>query len=457
MLHLNKDGSADLTLASKSEEIVWKVLVMDKKSQAVISSVLRVNDLLRCGITVHALVSGSRSPLPDVPAIYFVEPSVENVSQIIQDLQNDVYDSFYVNFTSTINRELLEDFAKKVSLCGKGGKIKQVYDQYLDFIVTEPNLFLLDMLKTFTRFNSPATSEDTIHRLADGIADGLLASLVTMNCVPIIRCPKNGPAELVATQLDMKLRDYSANSRSTASLSLQQRPVLIILDRNVDLASMFSHSWIYQCMVSDVFELRRNTIKVVRPPPPLSSEPVSSATLGRFPQAQTTKRINSNATRRFRHPQGFKNTENCRLGKLLFFKKRRFLTFQTSTNKTTAKPPQNFSKNRRNPRNISSFGASFVFPLCKIHPGQSKICRCQKHRNTKPANRPDFPKVSKSLSKSTSLHTSTFVAVPATLELPEDPETAQKPLFLQKSLRFGSKPASTGPWGRGKDSPGSPP
>lgn len=264
MLHLNKDGAADLTLATKSEEIVWKVLVMDKNSQAVISSVLRVNDLLRCGITVHSLISGARSPLPDVPAIYFVEPSVENVTQIIQDLQNDAYESFYVNFTSTINRELLEDFAKKVSLCGKGSKIKQVYDQYLNFIVTEPNLFSLDMPKTFTKFNSPTTTEDHIHKLADTIAEGLLASLVTMNCVPIIRCPKNGPAELVATQLDMKLRDYNANSRGTASTSIQQRPVLIILDRNVDLASMFLHSWIYQCMVSDVFELRRNTIKVVK-------------------------------------------------------------------------------------------------------------------------------------------------------------------------------------------------
>lgn len=62
----------------------------------------------------------------------------------------------------------------------------------------------------------------------------------------------------------MKLRDYNSNSRGSGSQLLQQRPVLIILDRNVDLASMFSHSWIYQCMVSDVFELRRNTIKVVK-------------------------------------------------------------------------------------------------------------------------------------------------------------------------------------------------
>lgn len=264
MLHLNKDGATDLTLASKSEEIVWKVFVMDRTSQAVISSILRVNDLLRCGITVHAVISAQRSPLPDVPAIYFVEPTVENVSIIIDDLQADKYDSFYINFTLSINRELLEEFAKKVSLCGKGAKIKQVYDQYLDFIVTEPNLFSLDMHSTFTKFNNPQTSEDDIHAIARDIADGLLASLITLGCVPIIRCPKNGPAELVATQLDLKLRDYISNSRNAVSHPIQQRPVLILLDRNIDLASMFSHSWIYQCMVSDVFELRRNTIMVAK-------------------------------------------------------------------------------------------------------------------------------------------------------------------------------------------------
>lgn len=259
MLHLNKDGDADLTLASKNEQIVWKVLVFDSKSEPVISSVLRVNDLLRCGITVFKLIGGPRPPLPDVPVIYFVEPTAENISAILADLESEKYESFYVNFTLSIKREVLEDFAKRVSLSGKGHKIKQVYDQFLDFVVTEPNLFSLDIPKVFREFNSPATTEDQIHKLADVIADGLLASLITMEAIPIIRCPQKGPAELVATQLDMKLRDYVTNFRGVTSQILQ-RPVLVILDRNIDMASMFSHSWIYQCMVSDVFQLRRNGI-----------------------------------------------------------------------------------------------------------------------------------------------------------------------------------------------------
>ena len=263
MLHLNKEGAADLTLATKSEKIVWKALILDNKSQSIVSSVLRVNDLLRCGITIHSMISSKRSPLPDVPAIYFIEPSIDNILLIIDDLNNDKYDEFYINFTSNINREFLEEFAKKVSLSGKSFKIKQIFDQYLNYIITEPNLFSLDHPKIFTKFNHPSTSEDQIHQLASDLSDGLLSVILTTGNIPIIRCQRNGPAELIATQLDFKLRDYLSNSKSLLNQSIQQRSALVLIDRNIDLSSMFSHSWIYQCMVSDVFNLKRNTIKIL--------------------------------------------------------------------------------------------------------------------------------------------------------------------------------------------------
>ncbi|EGV62960.1 Vesicle trafficking between the ER and Golgi [Yamadazyma tenuis] len=267
MLHLNKDGSADLTLAvpsSQGDDLVWKALVLDAKSQSIISSVLRVNDLLRCGITIHSLISSPRSRLADVPVIYFVEPTPANVSAILDDLAADRYDDFYINFTSSLPRALLEDFAKQVSLAGKSTKIRQVYDQYLDYVVTEQSLFSLDFPNTFTRFNHPSTKEDEIHHLAEVLSSGLLSVVLTLGSVPVIRCQRNGPAELVATQLDLKLRDHLANSKSLLSSqsSIHQRSVLVLLDRSVDLSSMFSHSWIYQCMISDVFRLKRNTVRV---------------------------------------------------------------------------------------------------------------------------------------------------------------------------------------------------
>lgn len=262
MLHLNADGPTDLTLATKTEPIVWKALILDPKAQSIVSSVLRVNDLLRCGVTLHLTTTAARSPLPDVPAIYFLDPTPANVALILADVARDCYESFYINFTSSIPRELLEHFAKQVSLNGNSHKIKQVYDQYLNYLVTEPNLFSLDSGQIFSRFNHPATLEDQIHRQVDELVLGLLSVVLTSGNVPIIRCQRNGPAELVATQLDLRLRDHLANSRSTLALGVRQRGVLVLVDRNIDLLSMFAHSWIYQCMISDVFDLRRNTIRI---------------------------------------------------------------------------------------------------------------------------------------------------------------------------------------------------
>lgn len=86
--------------------------------------------------------------------------------------------------------------------------------------------------------------------------------------IPIIRCPKGGAAELIATKLDRKLRDhilnskdnlFSGNKKSTPGVP-SSRPVLVIVDRNVDLVPMLSHSWTYQSLVQDVLQMRLNRI-----------------------------------------------------------------------------------------------------------------------------------------------------------------------------------------------------
>jgi len=94
--------------------------------------------------------------------------------------------------------------------------------------------------------------------------------------MPIIRCPKDAAAEMIAAKLDRKLRDHILNSKdnlfsassnrpSTAAGTPSSRPVLIILDRNVDLIPMLSHSWTYQSLVHDVLNMNLNRITVETP------------------------------------------------------------------------------------------------------------------------------------------------------------------------------------------------
>ena len=70
----------------------------------------------------------------------------------------------------------------------------------------------------------------------------------------MIRCPKGGPAEMVASLLDSKLRDHLTvrNNLFTEAGHLGssfQRPLLCIFDRNFELAAGVQHVWSYRSMV----------------------------------------------------------------------------------------------------------------------------------------------------------------------------------------------------------------
>ncbi|KAG0676877.1 Vesicle trafficking between the ER and Golgi [Kluyveromyces marxianus] len=262
MLSFNSDKGTETVADSLDEqEITWKVLIMDARSTAIVSSVMRVNDLLKSNVTVHSVITQQRSPLPDVPAVYFVEPTEVNIDLIVQDLKEDKYSEFYINFTTTLKRDLLESFASKASATGKSDRIKQVYDQYLDFVVTEPEMFSLEIPDSYKIVNSPQSSEDAITELCDSIASGIFNAIVTIGTIPIIRAQRGGAAEMVAQKLEAKLRDYVNGTRSSSNTTTSfERLVLVLVDRNIDIASMFAHSWIYQCLVFDIFKLSRNTI-----------------------------------------------------------------------------------------------------------------------------------------------------------------------------------------------------
>jgi hypothetical protein len=92
-------------------------------------------------------INTARHAIPDVPVIYLVEPTAANLQIIASDLTRLLYSPAYVNFLSSIPRPLLEDFASQVATTGIAEHIAQLYDQYLNFIVSEPDLFSLGMGK----------------------------------------------------------------------------------------------------------------------------------------------------------------------------------------------------------------------------------------------------------------------------------------------------------------------
>lgn len=261
-----------------NSEPQWKVLVYDRFGSDIISPLLTVKELRDMGVTLHLNLHTDRDQIPDVPAIYFVMPTEENIQRICQDFHNQLYESYYLNFISAISRQKLEDIASAAIQNNSVQHVSKIFDQYLNFISLEDDMFVLrnqdrDAVSYYA-INRGDVKDTDMEMIMDTVVDSLFSVFVTLGTVPIIRCPRGNAAEMVAEKLDKKLRENLRDARNSffTSDSLQagqfsfQRPLLVLLDRNLDLATMLHHTWTYQALCHDVFNLQLNRVEIEESP-----------------------------------------------------------------------------------------------------------------------------------------------------------------------------------------------
>ena len=126
-------------------------------------------------------INAQRHPIPDVPVLYLLEPTAANLNLISLDLSKNLYADAYINFLSSIPRPLMEDFASQIAESGTAENVTQMYDQYLNFIVSEPDLFSLAMGKEiYWALNNPKATDEEIDVIVDKAVSGLFSVVVTM-------------------------------------------------------------------------------------------------------------------------------------------------------------------------------------------------------------------------------------------------------------------------------------
>ncbi|XP_010066328.2 SEC1 family transport protein SLY1 [Eucalyptus grandis] len=263
MLNLNQPVNPSGT----ANEEVYKILIYDKFCQNILSPLIHVKDLRKHGVTLYFLIDKDRKPVHDVPAVYFVQASQVNIQRIIADASRSLYDSFHLNFSSSIPRPLLEDLASGTLNSNSLDRISKVHDQYLEFVTLEDDLFSLAQKSCYVQLNDPSAGDREIEEIVERIVSGLFCVLATLAVVPIIRCPRGGPAEMVAMALDQRLRDHllSKNNLFTEGggfVSSFQRPILCLFDRNFELSVGIQHDFRYRPLVHDVLGLRLNRLNV---------------------------------------------------------------------------------------------------------------------------------------------------------------------------------------------------
>jgi hypothetical protein len=186
MLNLNHP----VVTGGTADEEVYKVLILDRFCRDLLSPLIRVADLRKHGITLYLMLENERQNIPDVPAIYFVQPSQANIQRIIIDATRGIYETFHLNFSSSLARPLLEELATGTLKGDCLHRIVKVYDQYLEFVTLETAMFSLAQPQAYVQLNDPAAQDHDVEAVIEGIANGLFSVLATLGVVPVIRCAR---------------------------------------------------------------------------------------------------------------------------------------------------------------------------------------------------------------------------------------------------------------------------
>lgn len=175
----------------------WKLLIYDAFCRDIISTLFKVADLRKHGVTLHLNLNADRQQVQDVSAIYMCTPSRENVDRIGKDCAAGLYDSMHLNWSSSITQEQLLALATAVAESDSAQRVAKVFDQHFHFISLDHRLFSLQMPDSYIRLNDPEVGDAEMESTMNDIVSGLFSALVTLGVVPVIRCPRGDAAGMV--------------------------------------------------------------------------------------------------------------------------------------------------------------------------------------------------------------------------------------------------------------------
>ncbi|KAK2194877.1 bifunctional Sec1-like protein/Sec1-like [Babesia duncani] len=242
----------------------WKVLIYDDEAKMILAPILKVGQLRKLGVTINMSINETREQIPGVDAVYLVSPKRKNIDVILKDAKNGKYNQIHINFTTSTSDDYLSTLAREFVEHGGFEYIASVTDRYLHFISISQRIFSLNIPLAFSTLYGDAT-EQSGSEMLDLVVDRLCSVIVTLNCLPVIRSPGSmSPANIIAERLNSRLYEL-VTARNKLGISLVNtfnRPMLVILDRNVDLGAMIQHSWTYQPLMHDIFGIHYNKVTI---------------------------------------------------------------------------------------------------------------------------------------------------------------------------------------------------
>ncbi|GMP96014.1 hypothetical protein CsSME_00044843 [Camellia sinensis var. sinensis] len=101
---------------------------MDKVTIKILSYSCKMADVTEEGVSLVEDIYRRRQPLPTMDAIYFIQPTKENVNMFLSDMTGRaaLYKKAFIFFSSPVPRELVNHIKKDGSVLPRIGALREV-------------------------------------------------------------------------------------------------------------------------------------------------------------------------------------------------------------------------------------------------------------------------------------------------------------------------------------------
>ncbi|KAK7857395.1 snare-interacting protein keule [Quercus suber] len=254
MLRSSKTGDSKST---------WKVLIMDKLTVKVMSYSCKMADITD---EVVEDIYRRRQPLPSMDAIYFIQPSRENVIMLLSDMAGKapLYRKAFIFFSSPISRELVNHIKKDATILPRIVALKEMNLEYFAIdsqgFITNNERALEDLL---------GDEENTRKGVMclNVMATRIATVFASLREFPMVRyrAAKSLDAttmttfrDLIPTKLAAGVWDCIMKYKSLPGFPKTETCELLILDRSVDQIAPIIHEWTYDAICHDLLNLEGN-------------------------------------------------------------------------------------------------------------------------------------------------------------------------------------------------------
>ncbi|ONM18555.1 SNARE-interacting protein KEULE [Zea mays] len=246
----------------KSSKSSWKVLIMDKLTVKIMSFSCKMADITEEGVSLVEDLYKRRQPLPSMDAIYFMQPTKENVDIFMSDMsgKNSLYKKAYVFFSSPVQRELVAHIKKDSTVLTR---ISALSEMNLEYFAIDSQGFITDHDKALEElFSEDAEGSHKYNACLNTMATRIATVFASLREFPRVhyRVARTIDAstlttlrDLVPTKLAASLWNSLVRFKSTIPEFPQTETCeLLIVDRSIDQIAPIIHEWTYDAMCHDL-------------------------------------------------------------------------------------------------------------------------------------------------------------------------------------------------------------